>query len=170
MDREGLTADDVETITAHVAQIGIDNAGKTEVSSGLEGKFSIPYAIARTLLTQETGIEGYTDAKASAPGIAELMSRVRLTVDDEHRNAGLRTTVKLKRKNGEELVGTHDPMDHIPGPELRRERVGAKFLSLAKDHLGLSQSRELLNLILDGEDATPAGSIPASTQATLEMA
>ena len=163
IEDENLKAGEVSSIEVYTSQIGVDNAGKEIVKSGLDGKFSIPYTIARTLLTQETGVSGYTDEAATAADAQAFMKKVTLIVDDEHREGALRTSLKVKRANGTELVGSFDPMDHIPDLESKRKRVTAKFHGLCDPILGASQTKELLDMVLGGEENTLAESIVKMT-------
>ncbi len=72
-----LTADDVESVEVGFLP-GSDNALISEdPKSGLEGKFSIEYAMAALLLDGDLNVASFTDEQVNRPAVRALMKKVR---------------------------------------------------------------------------------------------
>src|SRR3989441_2588594 len=79
--RERFTADDVEAI-----DVGVDPIVPTILiydrpSSGLEGKFSMPFCAAAAVVNGRVGIETFDAAQLANPAVLALQSRVTMRVD-----------------------------------------------------------------------------------------
>ena len=136
-------ADDIQSVQVLCSQVSLDNANKTKPQSGLEGKFSINYSMANALLREDTGLMGYTDDKVAEPAVRALMDKIQVEVDDEHRDADLKTTCHFTFASGEVVSRTLDPIKVPPSLEEKRERVGQKFSSLCRMVYG-NEKTELL--------------------------
>jgi 2-methylcitrate dehydratase PrpD len=85
-------------------------------STGLEGKFSLEYGVAATLLDRHPGLDSFTDAAVQRPEARMLMERVEVTAMSEGR--GLldgEVTVELGLAGGEGSVVTLDLPPGAPG-------------------------------------------------------
>ena len=56
---------------------------KDEPKTGLEGKFSIPYVIANTILRNDTGMGAFNDEKVNDPEIIKLRGKIEVIVDNK---------------------------------------------------------------------------------------
>lgn len=125
-----IGADDIQSVNVFCSQVSLDNANKTNPQTGLEAKFSINYSMANALLREDTGLAGYTDDKVSEPSVRNLMERISVEVDDEHREAGLKTTCRFNLISGEVVSRTLDPVEAPPSLEAKREQMWQKFRGL----------------------------------------
>jgi len=68
----------INKIEIQVAPETLEIAGKPSPSTGLEGKFSIPYTVANAFLRGDTGIPAFTDEKVNDPEIRALMDKIEM--------------------------------------------------------------------------------------------
>lgn len=131
---ERIALADIKSISVHSSQLALDAAGKLEPSTGLEGKFSIPYCVANALLRGATGIEAFTDEKVNDPGVKALMQKVTVVLDPEMK--ALESKVEVETKDGKVYSSFSDILQQIPPLEVKRERIRDKALALCKPVLG----------------------------------
>jgi 2-methylcitrate dehydratase PrpD len=81
-EQNRFNAGDVECVDAGVTRYTYDKLCYLEPKTGLEGKFSMPYTVARALLDDHIGLETFTDKLVGDPTAQELTRRVRMYVHD----------------------------------------------------------------------------------------
>lgn len=116
--------------------------------TGLEGKFSIEYVAAATLLDRKLTLETFTDAMVQRPPVRELMRKVRrYPIADEKVYSGISgyTDVAVLTPRGRFEVR----VDRVPGspawPMTEQDRV-EKFMDCAGRVLGAPGAGKLLEL------------------------
>jgi 2-methylcitrate dehydratase PrpD len=102
--------------------------------AGLEGKFSMPYLIARALTDGNIMLETFTDEAVRSPQVLQLLEKIEMKVDPNLQSGsdGSRpAAVTIKLKNGQ----THTLLQKFPkgSPEvpMSREELQAKFRACA---------------------------------------
>lgn len=159
-----ITADDIKAVEVLCSQISLDNASKTNPKNGLDAKFSINYSMANALIRGNTGLVGYSDEMVGDPEVRALMDRISVRVDDEHRDAALKTTCIFHMADGETVTSTLDPMENVPTLEVKQEKVASKFAGLCSPLLGDSESAELKARIDRLEETIDFGSLMQMTR------
>src|SRR5215470_14266195 len=86
-EQNGFGVADVESADVGVTRYTYDKLCYLEPNTGLEGKFSMPYTVARSLLDDHIGLETYTDKLVQDPKAKELTRRVTMYVHDEIESA-----------------------------------------------------------------------------------
>ena len=158
-DNLNLDADDIESVLVNCSQVSFDNANVTNPKSGLEGKFSINYSMANALIRNDTGLKGYTDDMVSAPEVRALMKRIKVEVDDAHRDADLTTTCHFKLRSGETISRTLNPVEQAPSLSSKREQILRKFDSLCSmvyDKTHVEALRNIIERLRETQDAAEA--------------
>ena len=145
----GIRADEVEAVEIGFLP-GSDNALVSEnPQTGLEGKFSIEYVAAATLLDGKLALESFTDPMVQRPPIRKLMSKVRrYRIEDTKVYSGVvgYTDVAIATTRGKFSAR----VDHAPGsPEWPMTDVehDEKFLDCAGRVLGEPGAQHLLGLL-----------------------
>jgi 2-methylcitrate dehydratase PrpD len=117
--------------------------------TGLEGKFSIEYVAAATLLDGKLTLETFTDPMVQRPQIRALMPKIRrYRIEDDKVYSGVvgYTDVAIATKRGRFSMR----VEHAPGspewPMTEVERV-EKFLDCAGRVLGKPGAQHLLDLM-----------------------
>lgn len=132
--------------------------------TGLQGMFSIHYAVALTLLGLSTGPEAFTDERVSDPAAIEAQKLVKYTVTDRIAHLAHPTEVAIKLKSGETLtaaVNIFEPRDNL---DAQWADLVVKFRGLVTPVLGEACAHELVTLISRFETL---GSIRMLTDRTL---
>lgn len=149
--QHGLTPDEIETV-----EIGFPPGSDTALiasdpCTGLQGKFSIEYVAAATLLDGKVTLESFTDEKVNRPDVRRLMQKVRrYRIEDTRTFAGTvgYNDITVRTARGEFKMH----VDKTPGspvwPVSEAER-DAKFLDCAGRVLDAAEARGLLDLLLN---------------------
>jgi 2-methylcitrate dehydratase PrpD len=107
--RTGVTADQVARIEVVVSPYMNRLVGASYVPGDnpqVAAQFSVQYSLACALARGSLGIEDIRERSATDPGLVELASRVRVTVDEDNSNNYCPATVRVTLKNGSELSET----------------------------------------------------------------
>jgi 2-methylcitrate dehydratase PrpD len=117
--------------------------------TGLEAKFSMPYAVARALLDGAIGLGTFTDAAARDPSARELASKFSMHVDGEiesNWHGGSRPCrVSLELCDGRRVERLVEISKGNREKPLTREELADKFLDCAGRSLGGDQAETLLD-------------------------
>lgn len=147
--KHGIGADEVRQVEIGFLP-GTDNALVShDPQTGLEGKFSIEYAMAATLLDGGLTLETFTDAMVQRPPVRQLMSKVRrYRIADDKVYSGVvgYTDIAVDTARGRFAMR----VDRAPGspawPMTKQERL-EKFMDCAGRVLGTPGASRLLERI-----------------------
>ena len=146
VEKEKVSLEEIERIHVQSSQLALDAAGKEEASTGLEGKFCIPYCVANALVTGQTGNQAFTDEKVRDPGVKALMEKITVALDPEMKT--LESRVEIKTTAGKVYSAFTDVLKEIPALETKRERVKSKYFDLCGPVIGAEKTGELADRIL----------------------
>lgn len=136
--RHGFAAEDVERLHCRMPPGGMRVLTYPRPTTGLEGKFSLEYALAAGVLDGVYTLGTFTDEAVRRPAIAALLQRVQATEDPqcrgddpefERRSPGSRgfVEVEVRLRNGvRDAVRIDRPPGH-PARELSWAEIEAKF-------------------------------------------
>ena len=161
----GIRADEIEAVEIGFLP-GSDTAlVSTNPQTGLEGKFSIEYVAAATLLDGRLTLETFTDPMVQRPAIRRLMPMVkRCRIEGTGTYSGVvgYTDVMIATKRGRFNVR----VDHAPGspesPMTAADR-DEKFLDCAGRVLGAPGAQHLLDLLRGFATVPQVGSLLKAT-------
>ncbi len=151
IDNYDLKADEVDEVAVGFLPGGDTSLVSRNPQTGLEGKFSIEYAAAATLLDRKLTLETFTDAMVLRPQAQALARKVRrYRIADEKLYSGisgyLDIAVATPHGRFERRV------DRVPGspawPMTESDRV-EKFMDCAARVLGTAGAERLLDLCKD---------------------
>jgi len=151
---DGFTADEVQAI-----EIGVDSIVPTILlydrpSSGLEGKFSMPFCAAAALVRGRVGIDTFDAATLSDPAILEMQGRVTMRVDpdlDASAPSLTQARVTVRLKNGRALTASANGARGYPERPASDEELATKFTSCATQTLTASHAAHVLDVLRDIE-------------------
>jgi len=151
---DGFTADEVQAI-----EIGVDPIVPTILlydrpSSGLEGKFSMPFCAAAALVRGRVGIDTFDAATLSDPAILEMQGRVTMRVDpdlDASAPSLTQARVTVRLKNGRALTASANGARGYPERPASDEELATKFTSCATQTLTASHAAHVLDVLRDIE-------------------
>jgi len=113
--------------------------------TGLEGKFSAEYCIARALLDGKVGLQDFTDERVNQTEVRQIMQNVKRQIDPDMNM--LASTTNIKLKDGRQLSQHIEVSKGWPQNPLSREELVAKYKDCAKLVLSsgdIARSVELL--------------------------
>jgi len=147
--KDHIQPGDIQAIKIFSSQLSLDAAGKSNPTTGLEAKFSIPYCVANSLLNSNTGTQAFDDEKVNQPDIRLLMDKISVEMTDEF--TGLEARVEIKTNSGKVYSMVFNIMDEIPALDQKKEYISAKFQDLCGPVFGSQVTKDLSNTILSLE-------------------
>ncbi len=152
--REAFGADDVEAI-----DIGVDPIVPTILiydrpSSGLEGKFSMPFCAAAAIVHGRVGIDTFDAAHHRDPAVVAMQARVTMGVDptlDASAPALTQARVTVRLRGGRVLTASANGARGYPERPASDEELAAKFTSCATQTLSAARTARALTALRDIE-------------------
>lgn len=156
MAEHDIRAEDVERVDVGVVKLTQDILIHTRPRTGLNGKFSMQYCMARALLSRNLGIQQFTDEKVLEPAAQELLQRVDWHVDpilEKAWKGGPRPEhVHLHLKDGRKVDRRTDKSKGNPEVPMTDEEISEKFRDCAGMCLDEHQVEALLGRLWDLEN------------------
>jgi len=141
-----LTASHVESITVKCSQVALSAAHEEDPRTALAGKFSIAYCVANALLRGDTGTQAFTDEKVNDPEVREFMGKISVVLDEK--KVAMEADVTVKTAEGKVHSAFSDVFEEVPGLEVKKEKVRAKFEDLCGPVLGDRKAEQVRDAIL----------------------
>lgn len=115
--------------------------------TGLEGKFSLEYAIATAVLRRRAGLAEFTDAAVLDPQIQTFLPRVKVVVDPDLEALGyqhVRTKVEVICQDGRRMAAQAEWARGYPSRPLEPAALDGKFIECAEVVMPRAQAEEAL--------------------------
>jgi 2-methylcitrate dehydratase PrpD len=134
--------------------------------TGLQGKFSMEYAMALLLLDGKATLNSFTNAAAQRPDMQDMIKRVRYYVDPEFNKLELQgaslqamlveqSILKIYMKNGKIISGKSEPAKGSPENPMTFEEVADKFRGNAEFLKWPSQKAETVIELVKALESVP---------------
>jgi 2-methylcitrate dehydratase PrpD len=132
--RERFAPEDIESIGVEVDSMTPRLLIHDRPSTGLEGKFSMPFCAAAAIVHGKVGIATFEPDRMQAPEIRALMPRVSMRVNTEFDTAAplSHTRVTIRLRDGRRLEQTADGARGYPARPAPEEQLRAKFSECAQ--------------------------------------
>lgn len=153
-----LVPEIIDRIDLKVGAIVMELTGKTEPTTGLEGKFSVFHAAAVAIIQGAAGEAQFSDQCVRDPQIVNLRSKVHAVVDPQLEWAQARVTITLKDGQVLDRLILH-PLGSLERPMSDQDLEG-KFVDLTEGILTPVQCKEAIQLCWSIESLRDAGVIP----------
>lgn len=155
--KHDLRPEYVASIDYSVSELIQTVAFYTEPGTGLEGKFSIEYCIARALHDGKVALDDFTDEKVKQPEVRHTMKKIRRHLDPSIRGlSGTEMVVTLA--DGREIRHrSSEILKGFPQQPLTQEELAAKYANCARLVLSpqdVERSLQLLGSLEEVEDIT----------------
>jgi len=145
--RERFAADEVEAV-----EIGVDPIVPTILiydrpSSGLEGKFSMPFCAAAALVHGRVGLETFEAAQIALPAIAAMQARVTMRIDatlDASAPPLTQARVTVRLRDGRVLTAAANGARGYHDRPASDDELAGKFMSCATQAMPEAQAAEAL--------------------------
>lgn len=160
MKEYNYAADDVDQIICHVMPFTIDVLKYPQAKTKLEGKFSMNYTLALTLLNgRPPGIKDFIGEDITDKTVLEYMKRIKMIKNDDianglYTNSTHETWVDIFLKDGRKI---HKKVVYSRG-EARKPLSNDEIIEKLKDCISLtldaSKSQPIIDTLLDIENVT----------------
>jgi 2-methylcitrate dehydratase PrpD len=133
-ERDEIKADRVESIRVEVAKHAYDRLVFQVPRTGLEGKFSMGYLLARAMIDGKISLDHFTDAAVREQPILEFAKRVHLELNTDLADSseGRPSKVEVRLKDGKILSRYVEYAKGGPQAPLSAEELRAKFVDCAR--------------------------------------
>lgn len=139
-----LIPDNIGKIEICVSPMTLENAAIMEPKTGLEGKFSVPYVIANTILRNDTGMGAFTDEKVNDPDILKLRDKIEVIPDNDLAGFNSKVVIYMDDKSYEREINIFTMnLTH----EKKKEELLTKFRSLVSLYIKKDKIEELIRRI-----------------------
>jgi 2-methylcitrate dehydratase PrpD len=154
--QERFSSDEVEAI-----EIGVDPIVPTILlydrpSSGLEGKFSMPFCAAAALVHGRVGLETFDVSQLADPAIVAMMARVTMRIDpalDASAPPLTQARVTVRLREGRVLTASANGARGYHDRPASDDELAVKFMSCATQAMSEAQAAEALAALRGIESA-----------------
>lgn len=156
-EKHGFQAQDVERVNLRVHPLVVDLTGIKQPATGLQGKFSVYYAVASALLDGNVREQQFTDEQVHRPEVAALLPRIHAQVDGQM--SSNQAVVSVALTDGRVLEHRVDGALGTPANPLSDDAVAEKFVSLVAPVIGGRRADELVARVFALQDMGAAGEL-----------
>jgi 2-methylcitrate dehydratase PrpD len=159
--KHGISADMIESVDAAVTKHTYNRIAFKVPQTGIQGKFCMPYLLARAIVDKKIGLDVFTDEAVRDPSILKLAERIEMHLDTSLKADGpggrpCRVTVHLK--NGQSYSCEKQHAKGSPEAPMTQDELRAKFTEcarLALDRDAAERARESIESLETLNDIRP---------------
>lgn len=140
-----LQAEAVQSIVITAHPLVKELTGKTAISTGLEGKFSVYHCVAAGFFNLKAGVFEFTDEYVNEPSVKKLRDKISLVIDEKIKEDQVYLTVKLTDGS----VVSHF-VEHAIGSAqtpMTDEQIKEKFIDVTGEIISSAAKNELIDLV-----------------------
>jgi 2-methylcitrate dehydratase PrpD len=148
--KHGLTPEMIEAVDVDVVKHTFERIVFRVPQTGIQGKFCMPYLVARAIIDGRVGLDIFTDTAVRDQNVLKLAERVQMNLDNNLKKTDLggrpcRVTMRLK--NGQTL--SREAQHARGGPEfpMTEEELRGKFAECARQAIDESGTARALDYI-----------------------
>ncbi len=142
-EREGVRHEDVEALGARASTMTLKVLRYKTASTGLEGKFSMPFCLASAVVDGKVGVAQFREESVARPEISQLQEMAEFELDPElaaEDPESESTEVWLRLKGGRELRSREEvARGHIDRP-ISQGELREKFIECASEVLSRARA------------------------------
>lgn len=149
MRKHNIAAKDIASIDCTVGELINTVAFYTEPKTGLEGKFSLEYCLARTALDGNLTLGDFTEKRVNEPRVRDFMKKVKRHIDPDPSMRGLLPAkIDIKLTDGRQVSELNTgQIKGYPEQPLTRDELAAKYKDCARIVLSPKEVERSLELI-----------------------
>ena len=148
--RQGVEAEQLSALTVGVTPHVFDRIMTALPKNGIEGKFSMPYILARALIDGDLVLDTFTDAAVAEPRVRSVAEKIVMELDSslvETTAGGRPAKVTVTLTDGRELTHQLDFARGTPKKPLTEDELQRKFNACAERMLTSEQVQRTAGLI-----------------------
>jgi len=155
--KHGLTAEMIDRVDVDVVKHTFDRIVFRVPQTGIQGKFCMPYLVARAVIDGKIGLHIFTDSAVQDQNVLKLGERVQMNLDSNLKKsdaAGRPCRVTVRLKNGQTF--TREAQHAKGGPEhpMSEAELRDKFTECALEAIDASSAAKALDYIRDLESVS----------------
>ena len=148
--KHGLTAEMIDRVDVDVVKHTFDRIVFRVPQTGIQGKFCMPYLVARAIIDGKIGLHIFTDSAVRDQNVLKLAERVQMNLDSNLKKsdaAGRPCRVAVRLKNGQTF--TREAQHAKGGPEhpMSEAELRDKFTECAREAIDASSAAKVLDYI-----------------------
>jgi len=148
--KHGLTAEMIDSVDVDVVKHTFDRIVFRVPQTGIQGKFCMPYLVARAIIDGKIGLHVFTDRAVRDQNVLKLAERVQMNLDPNLKKsdaAGRPCRVTIRLKNGQTL--TREAQHAKGGPEypMSEAELREKFTECAGEAIDPRKAAQALDHI-----------------------
>ena len=148
--KHGLTAEMIDRVDVDVVKHTFDRIVFRVPQTGIQGKFCMPYLVARAIIDGKIGLHIFTDSAVRDQNVLKLAERVQMNLDSNLKKsdaAGRPCRVTVRLKNGQTF--TREAQHAKGGPEhpMSEADLRDKFTECAREAIDASSAAKVLDYI-----------------------
>ncbi len=148
--QHGLTAEIIDRVDVDVVKHTFERIVFRVPQTGIQGKFCMPYLVARAIIDGKVGLDIFTDSAVRDQKVLELAERVQMNLDNNLKKtdaAGRPCRVTIRLKNGQTY--SREAQHAKGGPEfpLSEDELRSKFFDCAKEAIPTESAQRALEHI-----------------------
>jgi 2-methylcitrate dehydratase PrpD len=148
--QHGLTAEIIDRVDVDVVKHTFERIVFRVPQTGIQGKFCMPYLVARAIIDGKVGLDIFTDSAVRDQNVLKLAERVRMNLDNNLKKtdaAGRPCRVTIRLKNGQTY--SREAQHAKGGPEfpLSEDELRSKFFDCAKEAIPAESAQRALEHI-----------------------
>jgi 2-methylcitrate dehydratase PrpD len=146
--KHGITAEMVESIDVDVMRHTYERIVFKVPQNGIQGKFCMPYLLARAIIDGRVFIDAFTDSAVRDPNVLKLAERIQMRLDNNLPSTDLGSRpcrVTLRLKNGQTHSRVVQNAKGSPEFPLTADELKGKFTDCARQTLNESATNRVLD-------------------------
>jgi 2-methylcitrate dehydratase PrpD len=148
--QHGLTAEMIERVDVDVVKHTFDRIVFRVPQTGIQGKFCMPYLVARAIIDGKIGLHIFTDNAVRDQNVLKLAERVQMNLDPNLKKtdaAGRPCRVTIRLKNGQTFVREAQHAKGGPEHPMTEDELRGKFTECAREALDAGSAARALDTI-----------------------
>ena len=148
--KHGLTPDMVERVDVDVVKHTFERIVFKVPQTGIQGKFCMPYLVARALIDGKVSLHAFTDAAVRDQTVLKFAERVQMNLDNNLKKTdagGRPCRVTLRTKSGQTYTREAQHAKGSPEFPMTEEELRGKFTECARETLSAEAADRALALI-----------------------
>jgi 2-methylcitrate dehydratase PrpD len=148
--KHGLTAEMVESVDVDVAKHTFERIVFKVPQTSIQGKFCMPYLVARALIDGKVSLHAFTDAAVREPTVLKLAERVQMHLGNDLKKtdaSGRPCRVTLRTKSGQTYIREAQHSKGSPEFPMTEAELRGKFTECARETLSADAAERALALI-----------------------
>lgn len=139
MAENRLAAEDIAAVQVHLGELELATCAQPQPRNGLEVKFSVAHLVAMAALRRSTTL--IRDVDAHDRDVVALRAKITVVGDG---NSGAPTRIDITTTDGRRFSAAHDVNTPESDVDKTRDRVHAKFLTIAAPLLGDQRAQAVI--------------------------